>query len=119
MLRLLLLVIFFAVLIVFALSNADPQPVWLISFGWHLSIGTLGLGIGVASLLIGLLIGWIGDLRQRSRARRAEGQVRTLESQIVELHQRIDRLQAARVPTSSPDITPLTPKKTVFPDKKV
>ncbi|QDH17786.1 lipopolysaccharide assembly protein LapA domain-containing protein [Swingsia samuiensis] len=93
MLRLLIIVIILAILIVFALSNTDLEPVWLISFGWHISVGTLVLGTSVACLVFGYLTGWIGALRQRSRARRAEGQVRTLESQIVELHQRLDRLQ--------------------------
>ncbi|GBD55894.1 LapA family protein [Gluconobacter wancherniae] len=93
MLRLLIIVIFLAVLIVFALSNTDLEPIWLISFGWHLSIGTLALGVGVAGLLFGTVTGWIGELRQRSRARRAESHIRTLETQMVDLHQRLDRLQ--------------------------
>ncbi len=101
MLRLLILVILLAVLIVFALSNTDLEPIWLVSFGWHLSIGTLVLGVGVIALLFGFLIGLIGDMQQRSRARRAEQHVRTLESQLVELHQRLDRLQNPPAPLSS------------------
>lgn len=104
MLRLLILVILLAVLIVFALSNTDLEPIWLVSFGWHLSIGTLVLGVGVVALLFGFLIGLIGDMQQRSRARRAEQHVRTLESQLVELHQRLDRLQN---PAGSPFPAPL------------
>ncbi|GBR27279.1 lipopolysaccharide assembly protein LapA domain-containing protein [Gluconobacter japonicus] len=101
MLRLLFIVIFLAALIVFALSNTDLEPIWLISFGWHLSVGTLALGIGVAGLIFGFLTGWVGELRQRSRARRSEAHVRTLESQLVELHQRLDRLQTPPVATAT------------------
>mgnify|MGYP004709626809 FL=1 len=97
MLRLIFSVIFLAARIVFALSNTDLEPIWLISFGWHLSVGTLALGIGVAGLIFGFLTGWVGELRQRSRARRSEAHVRTLESQLVELHQRLDRLQTPPV----------------------
>lgn len=93
MLRLLIVVILLAILIVFALSNTDLEPIWLVSFGWNLSIGTLVLAVGVLALLVGFLLGLAGDVRQRSRARRAEQHVRTLESQLVDLHQRLDRLQ--------------------------
>ncbi|MBS1102100.1 DUF1049 domain-containing protein [Gluconobacter sp. Dm-62] len=112
MLRLLILVILLAVLIVFALSNTDLEPIWLVSFGWHLSIGTLVLGVGVITLLLGFLIGLIGDMQQRSRARRAEQHVRTLESQLVELHQRLDRFQ-------NPAGTPLPGTSTLTPEQKV
>lgn len=106
MLRLLFIVIFLAVLIVFALSNTDLEPIWLISFGWHLSVGTLALGIGVIGLVFGFLTGWVGELRQRSRARRSEAHVRTLESQLVELHQRLDRLQTPPVAATPVSSTP-------------
>ena len=106
MLRLLILVILLAVLIVFALSNTDLEPIWLVSFGWHVSIGTLVLGVGVVAFLFGFLIGLIGDMQQRSRARRAEQHVRTLESQLVELHQRLDRLQNPTSPLSSSVASP-------------
>ncbi|KXV10517.1 hypothetical protein AD931_01010 [Gluconobacter oxydans] len=112
MLRLLILVILLAVLIVFALSNTDLEPIWLVSFGWHLSIGTLVLGVGVVALLFGFLIGLIGDMQQRSRARRAEQHVRTLESQLVELHQRLDRLQ-------NPAGSPLPATTPIQPEQKV
>lgn len=102
MIRLFLLVIFLAALIVFALSNTDLEPIWLISFGWHLSIGTLALGIGLLGLVFGFFVGLIGEFRQRSRARRAEDHVRKLESQLVDLHQRIDALQPTPAPAAPP-----------------
>jgi len=111
MLRLLFIVIFLAALIVFALSNTDLEPIWLISFGWHLSVGTLALGIGVVGLIFGFLTGWVGELRQRSRARRSEVHVRTLESQLVELHQRLDRLQTP--PVAAPATTVSSPENRI------
>ncbi|AOX19023.1 LapA family protein [Kozakia baliensis] len=108
MLRLLVIVLFLIALITFALSNPDPQPLWIVSYGWQLSIGVLVLGVGVASFLVGGLIMLIGEFRQRTRARRAEHQIRTLESQMIELHQRLDRYTNSPAPvTPPPSTTPL------------
>ncbi|AQS87675.1 hypothetical protein AA101099_2663 [Neoasaia chiangmaiensis NBRC 101099] len=101
MLRLLVIVLFLVVLITFALSNPDPESLWVVSYGWQLSIGVLTLGVGVASFLIGAFVMWIGELRQRSRARRAESQVRKLESQLIDLHQQLGRYTAATPATAT------------------
>ncbi|MBR0559770.1 lipopolysaccharide assembly protein LapA domain-containing protein [Neokomagataea anthophila] len=93
MLRILLLIIFLAPLVIFALSNPMEQDIWFFFLGWKLAIGTLALGVGLLGVFIGFVVGWIGELRQRSRARRSEQQVRSLEGQLIELHQRLDRLQ--------------------------
>ncbi|GBR47428.1 lipopolysaccharide assembly protein LapA domain-containing protein [Neokomagataea thailandica] len=106
MLRILLIILFLAPLVVFALSNPMEQDIWFFFLGWKLSIGTLALGVGLLGVLIGFIVGWVGELRQRSRARRAEQQVRSLEGQLIELHQRLDRLQQTTPsPTTSPNPT--------------
>ncbi|QDH25573.1 LapA family protein [Neokomagataea tanensis] len=99
MLRVLLLVVFLAPLVVFALSNPMEQDIWFFFLGWKLAIGTLALGVGLIGAIIGFVVGWIGEFRQRSRARRSEQQVRSLESQLIDLHQRLDRLQ--QTPTTA------------------
>nr|WP_294917860.1 LapA family protein [uncultured Neokomagataea sp.] len=106
MLRILLIIIFLAPLVVFALSNPMEQDIWFFFLGWKLAIGTLALGVGLLGVFIGFIVGWIGDLRQRSRARRSEQQVRALEGQLIELHQRLDRLQqTSPSPTTAPNPT--------------
>lgn len=107
MLRILLIIIFLAPLVVFALSNPMEQDIWFFFLGWKLAIGTLALGVGLLGVFIGFVVGWTGELRQRSRARRAEQQVRTLEGQLIELHKRLDRLQqtpASPTATANPTI---------------
>ncbi|GAB6855786.1 lipopolysaccharide assembly protein LapA domain-containing protein [Asaia astilbis] len=95
MVRLLVIVVFLVALITFALSNPDAQSLWIVSLSWQLSAGTLALGLGVGSFLLGGLVMFIGEVKQRSRARKAEQQVRSLESQVLDLHQRLDRLNLA------------------------
>lgn len=98
MLRLLVLVVFLVILITFALSNPDPQSLWIVSYGWQFSVGMLVLGVGAGSFLLGGLVMFVGEVKQRSRARKAEQQVRSLESQVLELHQRLDRMTLAAEP---------------------
>ncbi|BAT20865.1 LapA family protein [Asaia bogorensis] len=102
MVRLLVIVVFLVILITFALSNPDAQPLWIVSYGWQFSVGMLVLGVGVASFLIGGFVMFIGEIKQRSRARKAEQQVRALETQVLDLHQRIDRLTIATDPSRAP-----------------
>jgi len=90
MLRLILVVPFILILIIFAVSNSDPEQMWFVSYGWKSTAGVLALTIGAIFFLLGAFSVWLGELRQRRRARRAEAQVRQLESQIVELHGRIN-----------------------------
>lgn len=67
---------------------------WMVSFGWKISVGWFAAGLAVFSLFIGLLTGWMGEFRQMRARRRADNKVRTLEKQVVELHQRLDRAQS-------------------------
>ncbi|MXV43539.1 DUF1049 domain-containing protein [Saccharibacter sp. 17.LH.SD] len=100
MLRLLIIVLVVLFLATVALSNTDPMTIWLGPWQWEIKPdGIFIFAVPLAGLVIGFLLGWMGELRQRRRARRAENQVRSLEKQIVELHQRLDQAQASAAPS--------------------
>ena len=89
--RLVILALFLLLLVLFALSNTAPVRVGLWATGWSLeaplSLAILG-GMALAFLIGGLLV-WIAELRQRRRARRAEQTVRLLEAQMQDLKSRV------------------------------
>lgn len=101
MIRLLIGVLFLAPFVLLSVSNLDPMTVWFVSFDWHVITGKFILAVTILSLLMGFFLGWIGELRQRHRARRAEGQIRSLEKEAVELHKRITQLQTEASSASS------------------
>lgn len=103
MIRLVIIVCLLALLTVFSLSNPAPAEMWVISKSFHLSIGLLAFGLSIFFLLIGLIIGWAGEFKQRRRARRAESQSRTYEKQIADLQQEIASrtVLTTPVPTAS------------------
>jgi uncharacterized integral membrane protein len=84
--RLVILVPFLVLLVLFALSNTQPVKLglWPTDFAVELplSIAMLG-GMAVAFLAGGMLV-WINELGQRRRARQAEHTVKLLEAQIAE-----------------------------------
>lgn len=112
MLRLLLIVVFLVALILVALSNTEAQTLWIVSHGWQIPLGTLVLIVGLLSFVVGAVVMAASEIKQRSRARRAEQKTRTLESQILDLHQRMDRLnQTAETTRSLPSgEAPLAPQ---------
>ena len=73
-----------AVLVSFALSNAQPTPIGLWPTGWvvvvPLSVAILA-AMAVAFLL-GALMLWLPAVSARGRARRAEDRVRLLQAQL-------------------------------------
>jgi uncharacterized integral membrane protein len=77
-------------LVLFALSNTGMVRLglWPTDFGLevHLSVAIL-VAMAIAFFCGGLLV-WFSALAQRSRARRAERNVRLLEAQIAELKAR-------------------------------
>jgi lipopolysaccharide assembly protein A len=83
-LRLIIAVPLIVVLVIFAVSNR--QMVAISFLGWETS-AALSVAVLLASavfFLLGALVVWFGELRQRRRARRAEAQVRALETQLAE-----------------------------------
>ncbi len=85
MLRLLLTIPLLVVLVIFALSNRASVTLSFLGYetAMPLSIAVL-LAAGVFFVL-GAVVVWIGELRQRRRARRAEQRVAVLEEQIASL----------------------------------
>ena len=82
---------FLLLLVLFALSNAVPVQLGL--WPTDLSLETpLSVAVLVASALffvLGALVVGVGSLAQRRRARRAEGRVRALESEVAQLKLRL------------------------------
>lgn len=101
MIRLLIGILFIAPFVLLSVSNLDQITIWFVSFDWQIVTGKLILAITIISLVMGFMLGWIGELRQRRRARRAEGQTRSLEKEIVELHKKINQLQASSPSTAA------------------
>ncbi len=89
--RLLILLIFLLVLVVFALSN--PAPVHLGIWPTDLVLVapmslTILVGMGVA-FFVGALFVWFSAMGQRRRARRAEARVRALDAEVAALRARL------------------------------
>ncbi len=85
MLRLIILLPFLILLVVFVLLNQTGSAMELPYYSWQSSTGVIALITAVLFFLLGALMLWFAELRQRRRARRAEQQVRGLEAQIAEL----------------------------------
>ena len=82
MLRLLIAVPLIVILVVFAVSNREMVAISFL--GWETS-AALSVAVLLASavfFLLGALVVWFGELRQRRRARRAEARVRELETEL-------------------------------------
>jgi uncharacterized integral membrane protein len=88
--RLVIALPFLLLLVLFALSN--PQPVqigiWPTDYTWDVPLSLAVLIAMAAAFLLGALIVWFSELRQRRRARRAEYTVRLLEEQVRDLRAR-------------------------------
>lgn len=97
MLRLIIVLPFLIVLVVFVLFNETQQAMLLPGYSWQSSPGVVALVTSVLFFLVGALVVWLAELRQRRRARRAEQQVRALETQIVELRGQLAQSVAQNV----------------------
>lgn len=106
MFRLILMLPFLILLVVFVLYNQTPGTMELPSLAWQSSVGVIALISAAVFFLLGALIVWFSELAQRRRARRAEQQVRALESQIAELHGQLT--QAASLAAQHASLQPAT-----------
>ena len=90
--RLLIAVPFLMVLVIFVLSNREPVTVgfWPTDARWDMPLSVALLIAAAVALLIGAVMVWISELRQRRRARHAEAAVRQLEAQVQELQARLN-----------------------------
>jgi putative membrane protein len=110
MLRLILMLPFLILLVVFVLYNQTPGTMELPSLAWQSSVGVVALIASAVFFLLGALIVWFSELAQRRRARRAEQQVRALETQLAELRGQLTQTvaqQTALHPPTGIGATPL------------
>ncbi len=94
MLRLIMMLPFLVVLVVFVLYNQTPGTMELPSVAWQSSVGVIALIAAGIFFVLGALLVWFSELGQRRRARRAEQQIRTLETQVADLHAQLTQAQA-------------------------
>jgi uncharacterized integral membrane protein len=85
--RLLIAVPFLVALVIFVLSNREPVTIgfWPTDVRWDMPLSVALLLAAVAALVVGAVMVWISELRQRRRAHHAEVMVRRLEEQMREL----------------------------------
>ncbi len=85
MLRLLLTIPLLVVLVIFALSNRASVSLSFLGYETAMPLSVAVLLAAGVFFVLGAFVVWIGELRQRRRARRAEQRVAVLEEQIASL----------------------------------
>jgi uncharacterized integral membrane protein len=82
--RLLIAVPFLVALVIFVLSNREPVTIgfWPTDVRWDMPLSVALLIAAAAALVVGAVMVWISELRQRRRAHHAEVTVRRLEEQV-------------------------------------
>lgn len=80
MLRLVLALPLLVVLVIFAVSNREPVLVSFLGYAANVALSAAVLAASAIFFLLGALLVWFSELRQRRRARRAELRVRELET---------------------------------------
>ena len=88
MLRLLVALPLLVVLVIFALSNRTDVTLSFLGYGTVMPLSVAVLIASGVFFLLGALLVWFGELRQRRRARRAEQRVVALEEQLAEVRAR-------------------------------
>ena len=85
MLRLIIIVPFLVLLIIFFFLNMNPVPMNFFAVNWQSSVGMIVLLAGIISFAVGALTVFISLVGQWKRARKAEQKIRDLETQLNEL----------------------------------
>ena len=90
MFALILALPFLLVIVMFALSNQQTVQItlWPTDFQIEMPLSLAALALAFVFFLVGALMAWGGTLAARSRARRAEAQVRQLRGQVEALQAR-------------------------------
>lgn len=96
MLRLVLAIPLLVVLVIFAVSNRQPVVLSFLGYATNVALSVAVLAAAAIFFLLGALLVWFGELRQRRRARRAELRVRELETALAAAR------AAAVVPAAAP-----------------
>ena len=84
MLRLIVALPLIVVLVIFTVQNTLAITITFLVWKTSVSLSVAVLLASAAFFLLGALVVWFGELRQRRRARRAEYRVRELEAQLTE-----------------------------------
>lgn len=85
MLRLIVALPLIIVLVIFTVSNTSAVAISFLVWKTSVSLSVAVLLASAVFFLLGALVVWFGELRQRRRARRAESRVRELELQLTEV----------------------------------
>ena len=108
MLRLILVLPFLVVLFAFVFYNQTPATLELPTVSWQSSTGVVVLIASAIFFLLGALVVWFAELKQRRRARRAEAQNKQLETQISELRAQLGHSYAQNMAYQSAGV-PVAP----------
>ena len=82
---------FLLLLVLFTLSNKEPVPIglWPTDFSLVVPLSVAVLVAGAVFFVLGAIVVGLSSMAQRSRARRAESQVRALEGEVAQLKLRL------------------------------
>jgi uncharacterized integral membrane protein len=99
MIRIIVAAPFLAVMVLFALSNPAPVKlgIWPTDYMIEVPISLAILAGAGVGFFLGALLLWLSAVAAKSRARRAERQVRNLRAEVTDLNQRLLR-QPVTVP---------------------
>jgi uncharacterized integral membrane protein len=112
MVRLFILIPFLILLTLFVAVNQTPLQFSLLIWSWQSSSGVIVLLASIISFLLGAFLIWISELSQRHRARKAELQVRELETRSSAQRDELLRLRGQLTQVA---LTPVSPDTTVSP----
>jgi len=120
MLRAIVAFPFLLILVIFALSNRAPVDLhfWPTDFELTVPLSVAILVGAGACFFLGALFTWFGALGQRYRAKRAERQVRTLESQVQALQARLQG-PATRPAPALPSTPALASPEVIEPARRI
>lgn len=85
MLRLIIVVPFLALLVIFFFLNTTPVPMNFFAANWQSSVGVFTILVGLVSFAVGALTVFVSLVGQWRRARKAEQKIRDLEDQLNQL----------------------------------
>ncbi|MBL7238136.1 MAG: LapA family protein [Komagataeibacter hansenii] len=112
MIRLFITLPFVLGLIILAACNQGSTPMTWLELKWDSSPGVLALVTGAVFYALGYVCAWIGTLGQIRRARKAEQQVRTLETETATLRASLaanSAMAATATPPSAYAAAPIAP----------
>lgn len=104
MLRLIIIVPFLAVLVIFFFLNTTPVPMNFFAANWQSSVGIFTILVGLVSFGVGALTVFISLVGQWRRARKAEQKIRDLEDQLNQLRGQYIALSQQNAPHTQSNV---------------